>query len=575
MKKENEKHSKNIEKKPISLRKRLSRMMTFCCVTAVSIQAVILIFIMINQYVVQERDNILYVLKQDNTEISEYFHYLEEVAMAIRNDVEIQKFLKNSGYEEEAVKEQLKNTANLYSDRNRLEALEPFIENIYVFNIRGESVCGFYYPMTISDMESLQKKYELLQKKYQENNENFYCETEGKYLNLYMNLYDAHMQKTGSCLFVLNKSGLEEIYSNLEKFQYYDWWVQQDETVLMGRKNVIYLNSVDMIEHSVTNGFGLKIYARVPEFVAYRSVGTIIGTVTIGMILLAILLSYLGNKIAIYYVKPLEIIAEKIKLVGKGEFETKLGSYEIEELQNISSTFNEMTEDISRLVKEVYETQLLEQQAQIKYLQAQMDPHFLFNVLTMIKMRAAMNHDEEVREMLHNLSGLYQGKIFRKEEHFIKLAEEMEIVDFYLSLQSKRFGEKIRYAISYEGKSADFEKLMVPRLSIEPIVENAVCHGLEPKEDSGHISIHISFGESVLCVLVEDDGVGFDSNKVREEGSARGHSHVGLWNTERMIHNLCGKEYGLEIESEVGAGTKVKVLLPVRKGENYVESYDC
>ena len=290
---------------------------------------------------------------------------------------------------------------------------------------------------------------------------------------------------------------------------------------------------------------------------------------------LILLLSFLGHALAVYYVKPLETVAEKIKLVGKGNFDTKLSEYRVEELQNISDTFNEMTDYIDRLVKEVYETQLIAKQSQIQYLQAQMNPHFLFNILSMIEMRAAFNKDHEVQQMIYKLSKLYQGKIFRKNEHFIYLEEEMEIVDFYLSLQNGRFGEKITYAISYEGNKEEYSKCMVPRLSIEPIVENAVCHGLEPKDENGHIQILISMTEDTLRISIEDNGVGFDPNLLKESKEDRTHSHVGLWNTNKMIHNLCGDEYGLEIESKIGEGTKVCVVLPIKCEGNYVESNDC
>jgi len=230
-----------------------------------------------------------------------------------------------------------------------------------------------------------------------------------------------------------------------------------------------------------------------------------------------------------------------------------------------------MTDYIERLVKEVYETQLIAQQSQIRYLQAQMNPHFLFNVLSMIEMRAALNEDKEVQDMLYKLSRLYQGKIFRKNEHFIYLEEEMEIVDFYLSIQNNRFGEKITYSIYYDGNKKIYEKMMVPRLSIEPLVENAVCHGLEPKREKGHISISISCKEHNLSVLIEDNGVGFELEKIAEKKDDKNHSNVGLWNTNKMIHNLCGEQYGLEINSRVGEGTVVKVLLPIRNGEDYVE----
>ena len=116
---------------------------------------------------------------------------------------------------------------------------------------------------------------------------------------------------------------------------------------------------------------------------------------------------------------------------------------------------------------------------------------------------------------------------------------------------------------------------MVPRLSIEPIVENAVCHGLEPKDEQGYISVCISKDENRLKIQIDDNGVGFETEKLVEKKEDKNHSHVGLWNTNKMIHNLCGEEYGLEITSEIGKGTRVCILLPVKNGEKHVESNDC
>ena len=195
-------------------------------------------------------------------------------------------------------------------------------------------------------------------------------------------------------------------------------------------------------------------------------------------------------------------------------------------------------------------------------------------VLSMIGMKAAIKGDQEVQELIYKLSKLYQGKIFRKNEPVISLLEEIEIADFYLSIQNSRFGEKITYAIKYEGGKELYEKLMVPRLSIEPIVENAVCHGLEPKEGNGHIDINVSTEEEILKIIITDDGIGFDANAIKEEKADKNHTHVGIWNTNKMIHNLYGEDYGLKINSIPGKGTMVVVTLPVRKEENYVESYD-
>ena len=563
------------KKEPISLRKQLSRMITFCCVTAVCIQAAVMVVMTMNQYVTREREDTLYILESDNTKIDNIFQYVEEIAISIQHNVGLRSFFRGNVYSEVIVTEQLESVANLFSERNRLEVFEPFVEKIYLYNDSDKSICNLYYPMTISEMKESQRTCNALYETYKESGKAFYFQTDGKYLNLCMKLYDTQMKQLGTCIFVLNKAGIEENYANLEKMKYYSWSIRQGEEILLGEESISNKKDSFILENCMPTGFGLELHAGVSEWTIYQSLRTTVAIILFISAVLMILLSFLGRMMAIYYVRPLETVAEKIKLVGKGNFDTKLDEYRVEELQNISNTFNEMTDYIERLVKEVYETQLIAQQSQIQYLQAQMDPHFLFNVLSMIEMKAAMNQDKEVQEMLYKLSNIYQGKIFRKNEHFIHLEDEMEIVDFYLSLQNSRFGEKIEYSISYEGGKDKYQKLMVPRLSIEPIVENAVCHGLEPKDEKGHIWVNISQDNTTLKIHIEDNGVGFDSEKIVEKSEDKNHSHVGLWNTNKMIHNLCGMEYGLEITSEIGKGTIVCVLLPVRNGENYVEGNDC
>lgn len=562
-------------KEPMSLRKQLSHMITICCIVAVCIQAIVMIVMTMNQYVTREREDILYILESDNVKIDNIFQYVEEIAISIQHNVGLRSFFRSSVYSDESVKEDLENVTNLFSERNQLASSRPFVEKIYLYNESHKSTCNLYYPMTILEMEESQEVYDNLYKIYRKSKETFYFQTDGDYLNLCMKLYDSQMKYLGTCIFVLNKAGIEENYSNLEKMNFYSWSIRQGDKVLLGRETIS--NSTDsfMLENKMDSGFGLKFYAGVSNWIIYRSAGTILVSILFISVALMVILSFLGHRVAVYYVRPLETIAEKIELVGKGNFDTKLGQYQVEELQNISDTFNEMTDYIEKLVKEVYETQILAKQSQIQYLQAQMDPHFLFNVLSMIEMSAAMNQDKEVQGMLYKLAHIYQGKIFRKNEHFIYLKEEMEIVDFYLSLQNSRFGEKIEYSIFYDGGKEKYQNLMVPRLSIEPIVENAVCHGLEPKDEKGHIGVKISKSNAALKISIEDNGVGFDLEKLVEKNEDKNHSHVGLWNTNKMIRNLCGTDYGLEITSEIGKGTAVVVLLPVRNGENYVECNDC
>lgn len=553
---------------PYSLRKQISRLITFCCVTVVCIQAVVMVTMLISQYVQQERSDTLYVIESDNTKMDMTIQYLEEMVLSIQHHTGLRSFFRSGVYHEKTAEEQLKTAGNLFSERNQLESSEPFVEKIYLFNEEGKSIHHLYYPTTMKEITEDQEKYRCIYEAFLLGEEEFYYNVEEEHVNLCLWLYDSDMKPLGGGVFALNKSGIEQNYKNLDKMKNYSWSIYKDDQQIIGQNQFTLKKTFPMLEHSMRSGFGLTLYAGVSSWVIYQSLGTTVLTVLLISVAIILLLSFLGHAMAVYYVKPLETVAEKIQLVGKGNFDTKLSEYRVEELQNISDTFNEMTDYIDKLVKEVYETQLIAKQAQIQYLQAQMNPHFLFNVLSMIEMRAAVNKDMEVQQMIYKLSKLYQGKIFRKDERFIYLEEEMEILDFYLSLQNGRFGDKITYSISYEGDKEEYKKCMVPRLSIEPIVENAVCHGLEPKDKNGHISISISRKNEVLKITIEDNGVGFDTNLVVESREDKNHSHVGLWNTNKMIHNLCGDEYGLAVESQIGNGTKVSVILPIKCGGN-------
>lgn len=566
---------KGLKMETLSLRKQLSRMITLCCLIAVSIQTVVMVAMIVQQYVTQEKENTLYVLESDNEKIDNMFQYVEEIALLIRHNTGLRSFFRGEMYMETDAIRQLKNATNLFAESNRMGNFEPFVEKIYLFNKKEKLISNQYYPHTILEIKESNQKYTELYKEYDKKNVPFYFQVDDGYLNLCMTLYDDKMETLGVCIFALNKNAIEDSFSNLEKMKYYSWGICQGETLLLGKNTAFLKHDSYSIKDKTQTGFGIEIESAVSVWTIYQSVGATAIIVILISALMIVILSLFGHMMAVRYVKPLETVAEKIKLVGKGNFDTKLDDYEVEELQNISSTFNDMTDYIERLVKEVYETQLIAQQSQIQYLQSQMDPHFLFNVLSMIEMKAAMNKDKEVQEMLFKLANLYQGKIFRRNEHFILLEDEMEIVDFYLSLQNSRFGEKINYKIVYDNGKENYQNLLVPRLSIEPIVENAVCHGLEPKESQGHIYVYVSQKDDSLEIRVVDNGVGFVPEKLVKKEENKNHSHVGLWNTNKMIHNLCGENYGLKVESEIGKGTEVTILLPIKNGDNYVESNDC
>lgn len=170
----------------------------------------------------------------------------------------------------------------------------------------------------------------------------------------------------------------------------------------------------------------------------------------VGLLVVLAITLFVAIGVSYRFTRPVEKMIESIRAFGKQDFDARIEDSSIQELHDIGMVFNEMADRIRYLIKQVYEKQLLAAQAQMKYLQVQINPHFQFNILAMLSLRAKMAGNEEVYEGLQAFSKLIQGKIFREKEIKIKVAEELEIVRFYLYLQKSRYQEKLSYEIMVE-----------------------------------------------------------------------------------------------------------------------------
>ena len=332
------------------------------------------------------------------------------------------------------------------------------------------------------------------------------------------------------------------------------YFTQRDRQILQGGKYYY---------KEKRTSFGLSTYIVIPKNKLYIDIEP-----GFRLAWFVALSSFVGVFVVIFFIsrtltKPLHTIIGKMKEVGRGDFATRLENYDLLEFQEISDSFNDMTDKIDHLIKEVYEAQLLAKEARIQYLQAQINPHFMFNVLSMISIRLQMKKDKEIYPLVNAFAGLMQGKLFRKNEIEIPLREEMEIASFYLYLSGERFKNFVTYEIIWEDES--LKDCMIPKLCIEPIIENAMIHGLEPKKEKGYIRVHIRLTpQKDLCIRIEDDGVGFNMEEVMTS-EERKTPRVGIMNIQRLIHNLYGEKYGVHIQSQINQGTVVKVYLPFSK----------
>lgn len=567
---------KNNHKRHRSLRSELLLILSVTSLVTMLLVGVILSFILFRQSYKQAEEDLRFYMDSVQNQFANHISFIEESIIYIRNNPEWRDFFLGKDKDVEHLEKSLQKGVNLFSDSNIAQGVHPIVKDLYVFNMWQGSVESHFYPVLDADRIAAQKRLRRMVHEFAQDHR-FHYFVVGSSIEMYITLYDDDLQPKGYCVAILSTESIHQIFRKLEKYQDYSWGIlDEHQTRIAGSEiepdsiaqagnadKTIRIDHKDYMLNSRQGSFGLTGYILVPKSNLYRDIEP---SFKLGW-MIAISLFFVELAVIIYVSKlmtsPLSTIVQKMKQVGKGDFDTRLDDYKIWEFQEISQSFNEMIAKIEHLIKEVYEAEILAKEARIRYLQAQINPHFMFNVLAMVAIRIKKHKDEDLYRLVTSFAGLMQGKLFRKNEIEIPLADEIEIAEFYLYLSGERFKGRVSYEITWQ--SEDLKECMIPRLCIEPLVENAMIHGLEPKSSQGTIKVHIAQEENrVLSILVEDDGVGFDLQNM-PNSEERSSPRTGIMNIQRLIYNLYGEPYGLTVDSKPGVGTKIQLRLPYSK----------
>ncbi len=262
--------------------------------------------------------------------------------------------------------------------------------------------------------------------------------------------------------------------------------------------------------------------------------------------------------------KPLDSIRDAMKEIENGNLNARVDVSRNDEFQTLSRNFNNMTKQIKGYMDYEVRKQHELDEANIAMLQAQLNPHFLYNTLDTMKWVAKANNIPEIATMSSNLAKILRSSI--SSDRFVKLSDELSLCRSYIDIQSVRFEGKFTY-----GTDVPEELLgcMVPKLILQPIVENAILHGLEDAE-TGNIEITArSEGDDVLKIMVTDDGCGI-SDEVLDHLNSHDRrqlvGHIGFFNVDTIIRMHYGEPYGMTAENLEEGGARITIELPLVKG---------
>lgn len=265
---------------------------------------------------------------------------------------------------------------------------------------------------------------------------------------------------------------------------------------------------------------------------------------------------------------PISQLLNKMQLVSTGDF-SKDPSIEWEnELGIIGKGINTLAEDVMKLMETRIEDEKVKSQLEYQILQNQINPHFLYNTLNSIKWMATIQNADGIAEMTTALSKLLRT-VSKETSETHSLSSELELLDHYFTIQKYRYGGSIE--LNYQIDETSLMDCQVPFFSLQPIVENAIFHGIEPKGSHGNIVIHIYSNNddpSTFCIEIKDDGIGMSKENIDEIYTQYIGNHneffkkIGISNVHQRIMHIFGDQYGITINSQIDIGTTMKISLP-------------
>ena len=289
------------------------------------------------------------------------------------------------------------------------------------------------------------------------------------------------------------------------------------------------------------------------------------------IVLFVILIVFISNIIT----RSLNRLSRQMEKVGRGNFRAKAAVRGNDETAQLAGTFNYMVQQIDELVNEKYVARINEKTAQLKALEAQINPHFLYNSLQAIASKAVLSGNREISRMVEAMA--YNLRYCIKGGDMVKVSDEMEHINNYLILHKARFEDRLNVEVIVEEGTPD---VMIPKLSIHTLVENAIKHCLEQITGSITIKVHSYMENGSVIVKVTDDGPGMTDERLlklkqdldQTNGLDGPNENIGLKNLNARLKLMYDDNARLEIESSQNVGTEIRLVIGRRQGDGSFDS---
>lgn len=502
------------------------------------------------------------MIKYLNSPIQEYLKY------------KLDSFLESSKVNYKGVESFLEKAFDSNNTIERITLYSYVKDEIYVFT-KSKGIRT--YKLNVDENAQYDSVEEAISKKLDE-----LYEDENKY-NIYRDLRDPNnLNKIGIITFTYSVNDIKEILEKYEKSVSRITLIAMDETViynsekkgvgekypysetLLAGNSVVKLEEPSYIDFKLNNS-GITVIGSIPEVIIKRhgvNAYTAIILLGISLLIIAEIMIYIKSK---KLEMKINNILYAMEAVEKGDFSVKIPvENSNDEISLISYNFNSMCKKLEKYINKSYVAELNQKKAELISLENQINPHFLYNTLESIRMKAICNGDKEVGKMLYILATLFRFQV--KEKGIITIAQEVKYAKMYLELFKFKYDNNYEYYFYYD---EDILSNEIMKLTIQPLVENYLVHGINMDSNNNVVIITIRKVEDYIEIEIKDNGVGIEDIKLNEikeklhKGEYNGNS-IGLINVHERIRMYYGKKYGVSIENGEIEGTKVTVKVPCK-----------